>query len=140
MKKSVLFICTHNAARSQIAEGFLRALYGDRYEAYSAGTKVTQVSPFAVRVMAENGIDISRHRSKSISEFLNVPVGITVTLCDRARTVSPTLPCAKVVVHRAFLDPEELIGTEEEVLTRFRRTRDEIRRWIFEYFGPDNGE
>ncbi len=134
-KKSVLFICTHNAARSQMAEGYLRARYGDRYEAYSAGTQPTPLSPRAIRVMQEIGIDISGQHSKSLEEFFDAEIDTAVTICDEATAACPFCPGAKEVVHQAFADPEQLTGTEEAILAGYRRVRDEIVRWIDATFG-----
>jgi arsenate reductase (thioredoxin) len=125
-KQQVLFLCTHNAARSQIAEGILRALYGDQYEAYSAGVQPTQVDPAAIAVMKEIGIDISSHRSKSIHEFQNTLFDYVVTVCDSAKQVCPFFP-GKNLIHRGFRDP----STYRE----FQRIRDEIIHWIIETFG-----
>ena len=139
-KKKVLFLCTHNSARSQMAEGLLRAMHGEEYEAYSAGVAATSVDPRAVLVMKEMGIDISRQRSKTSSEFGDTIFDLAVTVCDRARQACPicstrlelpsSLPKAREVIHRSFEDPAEAIGSEEEQLAAFRRVRDEIADWI----------
>ncbi len=136
VRVKVLFLCTHNSARSQMAEGLLRALYGDRYEVYSAGTHPTEVHPYAVRVMAEIGVDISPHRSKSVEELRGMEFDCIVTVCDRARESCPFFPGARRYIHRSFDDPASFRGTEEEILREFRRVRDEIREWIVETFGP----
>ncbi len=127
---SVLFICTHNSARSQMAEGLVNALYGDRFAAVSGGTVATRVHPAAIKAMAEIGIDISSHRSKSIDEFLDRKFDLVVTVCDNAAKDCPFFPGAKDTIHHAFDDPAACSGTDEEVLACFRRSRDEIRRWI----------
>ncbi len=127
---SVLFICTHNSARSQMAEGLVNALYADRLSAVSGGTEATRVHPAAVKAMAEIDIDISGHRSKSIDEFIDRKFDIVVTVCDNAAKDCPFFPGAKDTIHHAFEDPAACSGTEEEVLACFRRSRDEIRRWI----------
>lgn len=139
-KKKVLFLCTHNSARSQMAEGLLRAMYGDRYEAYSAGVDATSVDPRAVQAMSEIGIDISGQRSKFAEEFQDTVFDMAVTVCDRARQACPICsteielpgrsPRAREVIHRSFEDPALAAGTEEEQLLVFRRVRDEIRDWI----------
>lgn len=134
MKEKVLFVCTHNSCRSQMAEGFLRYLYGDYYESYSAGLEVTEVNPYAIRVMMEVGIDISKHRSKSIEEFRGMVFDYVVTVCDSAREKCPFFP-GKKIIHKSFEDPAEFIGEEEEKLNVFRRVRDEIKDWIIETFG-----
>jgi arsenate reductase len=108
MKTNVLFICTHNAARSQMAEGYLRARYGDWFEAFSAGTEVSTISPYAVRVMLEIGIDISQQRSKSLDEFDGKKMDIVVTVCDNVKAACPFFPGAKKTLHMSFRDPKEL--------------------------------
>jgi arsenate reductase len=129
-KKRVLFICTHNAARSQMAEGLVRALYGNRYEVFSAGTDPGIVSPFAIKVMAEIGLDISSHYSKSIQEFSNQSFDYVVTVCDHAKESCPFFPGGKKILHQSFEDPSSLTGTEEEIMAGFRRIRNAIRSWI----------
>ena len=129
MKKKVLFICTHNSARSQMAEGFLIALYGDRYEGFSAGIEPTQVNPYAVKVMAEIGINISTHRSKSIEDFRGKNFNYVVTVCNRAKETCPFFPGEKIL-HKDFEDPSDFIGTEDEILKGVRRVRDEIKDWL----------
>ena len=129
MKQKVLFLCTHNSARSQIAEGFLNALAGDRYEGYSAGMEATKVNPYVVKVMMELGIDISRHRSKSIEEFRGKNFNYVVTVCDHAKETCPFFPGEKIL-HKSFDDPSEFKGSEEEILKKTRRIRDEIREWV----------
>lgn len=135
MKKKVLFICTHNSARSQMAEGILRTLYGDRYEAYSAGTQPTKVNPYAIKVMSEIGIDISNHRSKSAEEFRGKEFDYVVTVCDDAKEACPFFPGGKTYLHKGFKDPSEFKGNENEIIAEFQRVRDEIKRWIEETFG-----
>jgi len=134
MKEKVLFICTHNSCRSQMAEGFLRHLYGNHYESYSAGLEVTEVNPYAIKVMGELGIDISGQRSKSIEEFRGMVFDYVVTVCDSAREKCPFFP-GKKVIHKGFEDPASFTGEEDQVLEVFRRVRDEIRDWIVETFG-----
>jgi len=129
-KKKVLFICTHNAARSQMAEGLLRSLHGDQYECFSAGTEPTSVSPYAIRVMAETGIDINQHRSKSLKECLDQDFDYVVTVCDSAKESCPYFPGGRKILHQSFDDPSALTGTEAEIMAGFRRIRDEIRSWI----------
>jgi arsenate reductase len=129
-KKRVLFICTANAARSQMAEGFLRAKSGDRYEVFSAGTRQSKVSTRAIAVMQEIGIDISNHRSKTLAEFNGVPFDLAVTLCDNAHSVCPIVPGAKKTIHRGFPDPHLTPGNDEQVLDGYRKVRDEVAAWI----------
>lgn len=134
MKTRVLFLCTGNSCRSHLAEGWLRHLGGDRYEALSAGAKPAgYVHPLAVRVMAEAGVDISRQRSKSIEEFAGQSLDVLVTVCDRARESCPVFTGAKRTIHRQFDDPAHATGSEAEKLAVFRRVRDEIRAWVEEF-------
>lgn len=132
--KKVLFICTHNSARSHMAEGILKNLYGDRYEVWSAGTNPTEVNPLAIKVMAELGIDISDHQSTNVEEFLNQEWDYVITVCDRANETCPFFPGGKEKIHRGFEDPAAVYGSEEEKMMVFRRVRDEIKRWIEETF------
>jgi arsenate reductase len=134
-KKSVLFICVHNAARSQMAEGFVNARYADRFRAVSGGTVATRVHPAAIKAMAEIGIDISGHRSKSIDEFMDQRFDYVVMVCDDSEADCPFFPGGKEYIHHAFEDPAACIGTDEQVLACFRRSRDEIRTWIETQFG-----
>ena len=133
MKKKVLFICTHNSARSQMAEGFLNVISGDKYEAYSAGTEPTKVNAHAIKVMAEIGIDISKYRSKSIEEFRGENFDYVVTVCDHAREACPFFP-GEEILHKGFEDPSKFKGTEDQTLSKTRRVRDEIRDWIRKTF------
>lgn len=142
--KKVLFICTHNSARSQMAEAFLNHMYGSRYTAESAGTVATQVNPYAIAVMEELGISMEGHRSKSIEEFRGRIFDVVITVCDSAREACPFFP-GKVVIHRGFDDPSSYHvkrgkntirdGPNTEKLAVFRRVRDEIKEWIEEEFG-----
>jgi arsenate reductase len=125
-KRRVLFVCTHNSARSQMAEGFLRFHGGDEFEAFSAGTEATSVRPEAVAVMAELGIDISGQESKTFERYLGEPFEWVVTVCDRARQTCPVFPGAENGAHWGFDDPADAAGPEEERLAVFRRVRDEI--------------
>ncbi|MDD1694200.1 MAG: arsenate reductase ArsC [Methanoregula sp.] len=135
-KTQVLFICTANAARSQMAEGLLRARYGDRYDVYSAGTRQSKVSARAIAVMQEIGIDISHHRSKTLNEVSGIPFDLAVTLCDNAHAVCPVVHNAKKTVHQGFADPHLTPGTDDEILDVYRRVRDGIATWIDASFGP----
>lgn len=134
MRKTILFICTHNSSRSQMAEGFIKALYSDKYKAYSAGTTPSSVNPYVIRVMKEIGIDISNQRSKSINEFRGEIFDYVVTVCDNARETCPFFP-GKKVIHKGFQDPASVEGREEEKIAIFRKVRDEIKHWIIETFG-----
>ena len=127
MKKRVLILCTGNSARSQMAEGLLRQDGGDRFEAASAGTKPSIVRPEAIAAMAEIGIDISSHRSKSVDEFLDNPPDLLITVCDSARETCPVFPVAVERLHWPFEDPASVEGSWDERLAAFRRVRDQIR-------------
>lgn len=130
MKKKILFICVHNSARSQMAEGLVNALYGDMFQAHSGGTAASRVHPAAIRAMAEIGIDISGHRSKSIDEFADQPFDYVVMVCDDSQPDCPFFPGGKAYIHHAFDDPAACRGTDDEILGCFRRSRDEIRAWV----------
>jgi len=117
-----------------MAEEFLNALYGDRYEGFSAGMEPTKVNPYAVKVMAEIGIDISTHRSKSIEEFRGKSFDYVVTVCDQAKEVCPFFP-GKEVLHKGFEDPSTFKGTEDEIMEEVRRVRDKIKDWVEIIFG-----
>jgi arsenate reductase (thioredoxin) len=125
-KKSVLFLCTHNSARSQMAEGLLRHRTGDRFEAHSAGTEATHVRPLAVRAMEEVGVDISGQESKTLDRYLGQTLDYVVTVCDEANEACPVFPGAKRRLHWSFEDPSAASGTEEERLAVFRSVRDRI--------------
>lgn len=134
MKERVLFLCTGNSCRSHMAEGWLRTLGGDRYDSLSAGAKPSgYVHPLAIKSMAEVGVDISQHRSKSIDEFNGQTLDVLVTVCDNARESCPTFAGAKRSIHHSFDDPAHATGNEEEKLRVFRRVRDEIRAWVEEF-------
>ena len=144
-KNKVLFLCTHNSARSQMAEGLLRSVYGDRYEAYSAGVEATTVNPLAVMVMKEIGVDISGQYSKTPQEYQDIIFDLAVTVCDNAKAACPIiitnlerptkLTKAREVIHKSFDDPATTVGSEEEQLKVFRRVRDEIKYWISQTLG-----
>jgi len=132
-KKRVLFLCTGNSARSQMAEGFLRHMAGDRFEVFSAGVKPTQVNPLAIKVMAEAGVDISKHRSKSAMEFIGQQFDYIITVCDNAKQTCPVFPGKHEKIHWDLEDPAEAQGSEEERIVVFRKIRDEIRKKIEEW-------
>lgn len=115
----------------------LNSLFGNKYQAYSAGTEPSVVIPHAIQVMAEIGIDLSKHRSKNINEFVGQNLDFVVTVCDHARETCPYFPGGIKRLHRSFEDPASFKGTEAERLSAFRRIRDEIRGWIEKVFGID---
>jgi arsenate reductase (thioredoxin) len=132
-KPNVLFLCTGNSCRSQMAEGWARHLKSDAFEAFSAGVEPSHLNPDAVRVMAEAGVDISGQWSKHVDGLMNVEFDYVVTVCDQARESCPVFPGKAKVVHRAFDDPPYLaaaVRTEEERLSPYRRVRDEIREFV----------
>jgi arsenate reductase len=126
-KTTVLFLCTHNSARSQMAEGLLRHLADDRFEAMSAGTEATYVRPLAVRAMEEIGIDISGQESKTLDRYLQESFDYVITVCDDANEACPFFPGAQSKLHWSFEDPSKAEGSEEERLAVFRRVRDGIK-------------
>lgn len=130
MKRRVLFICTHNSARSQMAEGLLRNLGGEHFEVFSAGTEATHVRPLAIQVMAEIGIDISKQESKTLERYLQQPFDEVITVCDTAAETCPVFPGAAQRQHWSFPDPSKATGSEAERLAFYRNVRDAIRARI----------
>ncbi len=132
-RPKVLFLCTGNSCRSQMAEGWARALRGDQLEPYSAGIETHGLNPNAVAVMAEAGVDISGHRSQHLDEFRDVQFDYVVTVCGHAHETCPVFPTGAKVVHVGFDDPPKLAkdaATDEERMAPYRRVRDEIRTFI----------
>lgn len=132
-RPKVLFLCTHNSARSQMAEGLLRHLAGERFAVFSAGTDPAGVNPHAVEAMKEIGIDISGHRSKPVSEFLGQNIGYVITVCDGAKEKCPIFPRAFRRLHWSLDDPSAAAGTAEEKLAVFRRVRGELDNRIRQF-------
>lgn len=122
----VLFLCTHNSARSQMAEALLRHTSGERFDVYSAGTEATRVHPMAIRAMDECGIDISDARSKTLDEYVGQQFDYIITVCDRANESCPIFPGDPERIHWSFRDPSAVKGSEEERLRAFQKVRDEI--------------
>jgi arsenate reductase len=132
-KMKLLFLCTGNSCRSQMAEGWTRRLHGDIIEAHSAGIEAHGLNPLAVKVMAEAGVDISGHRSKLLSELEEIPFDYVITVCGHAHENCPVFPRKAKVIHRGFDDPPKLAEsaeTEEEALPFYRRVRDEMRAFV----------
>jgi len=132
-KLRILFLCTGNSCRSQMAEGWARHLRGDAIEPYSAGIEPHGLNPHAVRVMAEAGVDIAGQRSRHVDELRDVPLDYVVTVCDHAHESCPLFPGRTKVIHVGFDDPPRLARdarTEEEALGHYRRARDEIRAFV----------
>jgi arsenate reductase len=133
-KKRVLFLCTHNSCRSQMAEGLANHFLSDRIEAFSAGTEATRVNPLAAKVMAEIDIDLCGHRSKILDEFAGEDFDYVITLCGDAFEKCPLFFGGVERLHIGFDDPSRLSGSEAEVLPEYRRVRDEIRRTMKDFF------
>jgi len=129
-RRRVLFVCTHNSARSQMAEGFLRALAGDRFEVASAGTEARGLHPFAVQAMAEEGIDISLQSSKTVDGFVGERFDLVITVCDEAAEACPVFPNAAERRHWSFPDPSAVRGDDEERFAAFAQVRDAIRERV----------
>jgi len=130
-RKRVLILCTGNSARSQMAEGLLRNMAGDRFEVFSAGTKPMGLNPNAVKALREIGIDISGHRSKSVDEFAGQSFDCVITVCDNAREACPYFPGGGVRIHHSFADPAAVPAADQFPL--FQRVRDEIKGWLEEF-------
>lgn len=137
-KKRVLILCTGNSARSQMAEGLLRNLAGDKFEVESAGTIASFVRPQAIAAMEEIDIDITNHRSKSVEEFVSQSFDFVVTVCDNANESCPIFPGKTERIHWSFDDPAEAEGTEEEKLAKFRAVRNQIRERLLEFMKDEN--
>ena len=137
--QTVLFLCTHNSARSQMAEAFLNSMCGDKYQAESAGSTPTKINPYIAKVMTEVGIPLTGHRSKSINELKGKVFDYVVTVCDQARETCPFFPGEKEI-HKPFSDPSTFTGSEEEIFANTRKVRDEIKLWIDETFCKGNLE
>ena len=129
-KIKVLFLCIGNSCRSQIAEGWARQLKGDVIEAYSAGVRPSGVNSWAIKVMAEAGVDILQQTSKHVDELFGLDFDYVVTLCDNAKEQCPVLQSKTKMIHKAFGDPTLVVGSEEQIMAAFRMLRDDIRAFI----------
>ena len=136
--KKVLFLCTGNACRSQMAEGILRDLAGDRFEVFSAGTHPTRVHPAGIKVMAEWGIDISLHTSDLVDDYLGAGMDIVITVCDNANQLCPTFPGDVERIHWSIVDPCVNWSDEDYLLEPYRQTRDSLRARIEEFLVDRN--
>ena len=138
VKQRVLILCTGNSARSQMVEGLLRAIAGERVEVFSAGSKPSRVNPFAIQAMAKRGIDISGQRSKHLSEYLDQPFNFVITVCDQAAKTCPIFPGRAQRIHWSFPDPAAAQGSDAEILAAFEQVRDDLearlRVWLAELF------
>lgn len=135
MKKKVLFLCTANSCRSQMAEGIANHFLGDRLEAFSAGTEASYVNPRAKAVLGEIGVDISGHRSKNMAEFDGSTFDYVITLCGDANEKCPLFFGGVQRSHLGFVDPAKAVGSEEEIMAAFRSVRDEIKFALLDFFG-----
>lgn len=135
--KNILVLCTGNSCRSQIAEGYLRHFAGEKAEIYSAGIETHGVNPRAISIMKEDGIDISKHTSNNIDEYLDIDFDFVITVCDNAKEHCPVFPTKAKKFHHNFPDPSKSKGTEEEVLEEFRRVRQMIKSYS-QQFVSDN--
>jgi arsenate reductase len=150
-KLRVLFICTHNSARSQLAEALLRHIYGDKYEVFSAGTNPTKINPYAIQALSEIGIDASKQYSKSLDEFSETEIDLAVAVCQNSAKTVCTLCSSPITMNRppivnaklhkiktyiihGFEDPSEVEGPAEGKLAAFRQVRDQIKAWITKDF------
>jgi arsenate reductase len=133
-RKRILFLCTHNSARSQMAEGLVNHYLSERFAAFSAGTEQTRVNPFARAAMAELGIDLSAHRSKTLDEFAGQPFDYVITLCDSANETCPLFMGGVKRLHIGFPDPSQASGSDEEILAAFRQVRDAIKEKLLAFF------
>lgn len=129
-RKRVLFICTHNSARSQLAEGLTNRFFGENWEAFSAGTEATAVKHEAIEVLLELGIDISSAVSKLSTEFIDKKFDLVITVCDDAKEKCPFFPGAKKYLHKSFKDPSDVKESREKRIDAFRNSRDEIKNWL----------
>lgn len=131
-RRTILFVCTHNSARSQLAEGLVNHYYSNNWQAFSAGTEQTRVKPLAIEAMAEDDIDITHHTSKTFEQFLDRDLDYVVTVCDSANESCPYFPGAAKRVHAGFEDPSDVTGSHEEQLQAFIETRNKIKKWLDE--------
>ncbi len=132
-KPRILFLCTGNSCRSQMAEGFCRELHGEVFHCSSAGLEIHGLNPRAVKVMAEVGVDISEHSSKTVDDLKGAPFDYVITVCGHASETCPWFPGGTAVLHRGFEDPPRLtreMESEEDILNVYRRVRDEIGNWV----------
>lgn len=138
MKKRVLFLCTANSCRSQMAEGIINHFMGNKITAFSAGTEASHVNPMAIEIMKEIGVDISGHRSKNLSEFDDQNFDYVITLCGSANETCPLYVGGTKKTHLGFDDPAKATGTHEDILWEFRRVRDEMKERLSAFFQAEN--
>ena len=131
-KKKILVLCTGNSCRSQMAEAYLRKYAGSKAEIYSAGVETHGVNPRAIKIMAEDGLDITNHTSNNIDEYKNINFDLVLTVCDHAKEVCPYFPSNAKLIHHNFPDPAKAKGTEEEITNEFRRARNLIKAYCLQ--------
>ncbi len=131
--KNVLVLCTGNSCRSQLAEGYLKHFAQNKAKIYSAGIEVHGVNPRAIKVMAEDGIDISNQTSNNIEEYFDVPFDYVITVCDHAKESCPYFPTQAIKMHHNFPDPAKAVGTDEEIMAEFRNTRDLVKVYMEDF-------
>lgn len=127
MKKNILVLCTGNSCRSQLAEGYLRYFHGDKANIYSAGVETHGVNPRAIAIMLEDGIDMSKHTSNHVDEYLHIPFDLILTVCDHASERCPIFPSSAKRIHNNFPDPAKATGSEDEIMAEFRKVREQIK-------------
>ena len=132
-KKNILVLCTGNSCRSQLLHGYLEQLLGDRAVVYSAGIETHGLNPRAVRVMAEDGVDIAHHISNHVDEYTAVPFDYVLTVCDHANEVCPIFPSTAKKLHHNFPDPAKATGTDEEIMQQFRAVRDQVKAYAQDF-------
>ena len=132
-KKNILVLCTGNSCRSQLLHGYLEQLLGDRTVVYSAGIETHGLNPRAVRVMAEDGVDITHHTSNHVDEYTAVPFDYVLTVCDHANEACPIFPSTAIKLHHNFPDPAKATGTDEEIMQQFRAVRDQVKAYAQDF-------
>ncbi|GAA4026778.1 arsenate reductase ArsC [Hymenobacter glaciei] len=132
-KKNILVLCTGNSCRSQLLHGYLVQELGERAAVYSAGVEVHGLNPRAVRVMAEDGVDISAHTSNHVDEYAAVPFDFIITVCDHANEVCPVFPTTATKLHHNFPDPAKATGSEEEIMAQFRSVREQVKAYAHDF-------
>jgi arsenate reductase len=137
--KNILVLCTGNSCRSQIADGYLKQFAGEKAKVYSAGIETHGVNPFAIKIMAEDGVDISNHTSNHVDEYINIPFDYVITVCDNANEACPFFPGNVQRFHHNFPDPAKATGTPEQKLEEFRRVRDMIKTYASEFVSKHIG-
>ena len=133
VNKNILVLCTGNSCRSQLLHGYLEQLLGDRAVVYSAGIETHGLNPRAVRVMAEDGVDIAHHTSNHVDEYAAVPFDYVITVCDHANEVCPVFPSTAKKLHHNFPDPAKATGTEDEIMQQFRAVRDQVKAYAQDF-------